>query len=269
MEVTKIVKEYYDSNVLKEWTRIENRPEFIITCRIMDRYINPGDKILDIGGGPGRYSFYFMEKGCDVTLFDLSSENISFAQNMSKEKNMNLKTHVGDARVVSEIVEDKFDHILIMGPMYHVLEEKERKIVVENALKLLKPGGIIFISFINLIAGIIYAMKFKPEIILDSFEQNYHKLFIENKNFSGEGFTQTYFSRPDEILYFMSGFNLEKLHLISQESILTLCEDNIFSQSKEVIDLWIDLGEKLCEREDLLSWGEHLMYIGKNKSNEI
>ena len=67
-ENTKIIRDYYDENVQKEWDRIPNRPEFMLTCRMLDRYIKPGDKVLDIGGGPGRYSFYLAHKGCDVTL---------------------------------------------------------------------------------------------------------------------------------------------------------------------------------------------------------
>ena len=55
-ESVKIVKQYYDNSVQEEWERIENRPEFIITSRFIDRYVRPDDKILDIGGGPGRYS---------------------------------------------------------------------------------------------------------------------------------------------------------------------------------------------------------------------
>ena len=71
-KTTKIIREHYDANVLSEWNRIANRPEFLLTCRMLDRYIKPGDSVLDIGGGPGRYSLYLAEKGCDVTLFDLS-----------------------------------------------------------------------------------------------------------------------------------------------------------------------------------------------------
>ena len=75
-----IVKNYYDSDVLMEWNRLEEHPyEFELTVRMMNRYIKPGDSILDIGGGPGRYSLYFAGRGCDVTLLDLSSSNVNFA----------------------------------------------------------------------------------------------------------------------------------------------------------------------------------------------
>ena len=61
-ETTKIIQDFYNTSVENEWNRIENRPEFLLTCRMLNRYIKPGDKVLDVGGGPGRYSIYLAAK---------------------------------------------------------------------------------------------------------------------------------------------------------------------------------------------------------------
>ena len=262
-EITKTIKDFYNTGVQTEWNRINERPEFYLTCRFIDRYIKPGDKVLDIGGGPGRYSLYLAEKGCDVTLFDLSDENVKFASNQAMEKNIQLNTISGDARTVDKDLKERFDHILLMGPMYHLLDETERIKAVNAALNLLNPNGTIFISFINMIAGIIYAMKFEPDIVSDPIEQVFHDAFIENRSFSGQAFTQAYFANQNEILPFMERFPLEKLHFFGQEGITSPCESNIMNQPKEIVDIWLDMCEKVCEREDLLSWSEHLMYIGR------
>lgn len=56
-----IIKNYYNQNSRLEWERLERHPfEFAITTRMMDRYIQAGDSILDIGGGPGRYSLHYL-----------------------------------------------------------------------------------------------------------------------------------------------------------------------------------------------------------------
>ncbi|HHX71617.1 MAG TPA: SAM-dependent methyltransferase, partial [Clostridiales bacterium] len=47
------IRAHYNQSPETEWKRIENRPEFLISCRFMARYIQKGDRILDIGGGPG------------------------------------------------------------------------------------------------------------------------------------------------------------------------------------------------------------------------
>lgn len=263
MDSTTIIKEYYNSTVETEWQRIADRPEFLITCRFLDRYIKKGDKILDIGGGPGRYTMHLAEKGCDVTLFDLSDKNISFAKAKAEEMNLHIHTVCGDACTADEVVKEQFDHILLMGPMYHLLKKEQRIKAINAALKLLKPNGIIYISFINMIAGMIYAMKFNPITITDKSEREFYHTVTKNKSFAGEAFTQAYFSKQTEILPFMKQFPLKKLHFFGQEGMLSPCENNIMSQPPEVVNAWIDFCEKTCERKDLLSWSEHLMYIGR------
>lgn len=64
-----------------EWGRLEANPfEFELTTWMMDRYIQPGHSVLDIGGGPGRYSIYYAQKGCAVTLAELSEVNVEMAR---------------------------------------------------------------------------------------------------------------------------------------------------------------------------------------------
>lgn len=259
------VKDFYNNAVQSEWSRIDNRPEFLLTCRMLDRYIKPDNKVLDIGGGPGRYSMYLAKKGCDVTLFDLSPENTKFAAERAAEQGLLIKTITGDAREADKLASGQYDHILLMGPMYHLLEEKDRVITVKAALNLLKPGGIIFVSFINLFAGMIYFMKEAPAgIILDS-ETLYLTCVTGQKTYTGNAFTKAVFMEQNEILPFMGQFPLEKLHLFGQESITPPCEGNIMSQPQNIIDSWLDICEKLWEREELLSWSEHLMYVGRKK----
>lgn len=263
MNVTDIIRDYYDQSVEIEWERIDNRPEFLITCRYIDRYVKAGDKVLDIGGGPGRYSIRLAKKGCDVTLFDLSPQNVSFARKKAAEMGLTLNALSGDVRTVDENIKGEFDCILLMGPLYHLLEESDRIKAINASLRLLKPGGVIFVSFINVFAGIIYTMKHEPESITNANAFEYYKAVLEDRNYAGEAFTQAFFIHQREVLPFMAQFPIEKLYYFGQESITSPCESNIMSQPQEIIDAWLDMAEALAELEHLLSWSEHLMYVGR------
>ena len=260
----RIVQEHYDSDVQYEWDRLKRHPfEFAITTKMMDRYIKPGDRILDIGGGPGRYSIYYAQKGCNVTLVDLSEENVKFALEKSKEVNVNIKAISGDAREVSKFIKGEFDHIFVMGPMYHLLDEKDRIKALNESISLLNNKGLIYISFILMFAGMIFGMKHSPEMLTLESEQVFINAVLKGKSYAGDAFTKAFFIDQKNIIPFMDRFHLEKKHLFGQEGILAPCEINILNQPREVIDKWLEISEQLCERDELLSYSEHAMYIGQ------
>ena len=265
-DTVKIVKGFYDKGVVVEWERLQRHKfEFELTVRYINRYVKPGDKVLDIGGGPGRYSLYLAAKGCDVTLFDLSSANVEFAKEQASAQGVSFKAFAGDAREVDSRIGEQYDHILLMGPLYHLLQESDRVKALNASLKCLKQNGIIYVSFISSYGGIIYSIKYEPQLIIEKDVEFQYKLFEDDLPFSGSSFTQSYFYRHKDVLPFMAQFPLEKLHFFGQESVLAPCEENIKAQSQEVIEKWLDLAERVCEREDLLSYSEHLMYIGRKK----
>jgi predicted acetyltransferase/2-polyprenyl-3-methyl-5-hydroxy-6-metoxy-1,4-benzoquinol methylase len=269
-ETTKIVRDFYDESHEFEYTRIANRPEFLLTCRMLDRYIKRGDKVLDIGGGPGRYSLYLAEKGCDVTLFDLSPKNTEYATERAVEQGLTIKTVTGDARNADKLLNERFDHVLLMGPLYHLLEEPDRVTAVNAALKLLKPGGLLFAAFISMSGGLVYLLREMPEMILEPSEERFLIPLVEGKSYGGAAFTQAYFVNQNEVLPFIERFPLQKLHLFGQEGFLAPNEHKLLEQPPEVIAAWLDLAEKMFEKEEYLSWAEHLMYVGrKDEDDEI
>lgn len=264
MNEVQIVKDFYDQNAEYEWQRCERHPfEFAINKAYLDRYIKPGESVLDIGGGPGRYSLYLAEKGCKVTLAELSEGNVRLAEKKAEEQNLKIKAMVCDAREIDSLITEQFDHVLLMGPLYHLREEKDRIRSIEASMKLLKPGGLLYTAFISANAGVIYMAQYEPKLILEDAEQPELKAMLQNEPFSGESFTNAYYSRVQDILPFMNKFSLQKLHLLSSEGILAPFEGKITSQSPEIKKAWIDYALQICEREDLLSYAEHLLYIGR------
>ena len=266
MSSIETVKEYYDNNVEYEWERLERNPyEFRINTYFMDKYIRKGDKVLDIGGGPGKYSLYFAQKGCDVTLVDLSDGNVMFAKKKAEELNLNINTIVGNACDIDTLVDEKYDHVMLMGPLYHLLKESDRKKAVSNSLKLLKKNGVFYASYISACAGIIYLLREDPSMIEDTQLLDDFTYFSEDRSFSGKAFTDARFERVNDIVPFMNEYNLIKLHLLGSEGILSPFKNQVMSQSQQILDKCIDLAIKVCERKDLLSYSEHLLYIGRKQ----
>jgi 2-polyprenyl-3-methyl-5-hydroxy-6-metoxy-1,4-benzoquinol methylase len=261
-----IVRAHYDADPQKEWDRLAGgRFEYRIATNYMDRYIKPGDSVLDIGGGPGRYAIWLAQKGCDVTLFDLSERNIEFAKKKAADYGVTFKTMVGDARYINANpkLAKKYDHILVMGPLYHLVDESDRKDVVRSAISRLKRGGKLFASFISLIGGMIFLLRECPELITLPAEKPFINALINGESFGGDGFTRAFFAYPDSILPFMEQFPLKKLHLFAQEGISSPFSHRIMQLPQEAIDEYYRISLTVCEKPEFLSYSEHLMYIGE------
>ena len=259
-----IIRNFYDQNSQQEWDRLDRHPfEFAITTRMMDRYIKAGDSILDIGGGPGRYSLHYLEKGNPVTLTDLSQGNIDFAMRLASERELPLRSLACDALLIQEYVEDKFDHVFLMGPLYHLLDEAERIQAVKSAMAMLKPNGILYASFLLMFSGIIYFLREAPEQVVQPSEKVWLDAVRQQISWGGNAFTRAFFIDQDKVLPFMQQFDLEILHLFGQEGITSTHNYDLQMQPEEIQNAWINLSIDLCEIPKYLSHSEHAMVVAR------
>ncbi len=266
---TAAVQRFYDESVSVEWERLNRHPvEWYITTHYLDRYLHAGDRVLDIGGGPGRYSLYLAKRGCQMTLLDLSGGNVAFAMDQARQQRVSLLAMRGDARQADQLVptEPLYDAVLLMGPLYHLEKEADRRQSVLAALRLLRPGGLLFCSFISLNAAVIDAMKSVPEIVLNPLEAPYLDCFRRGVGYAGPGFTTMATATPEEIRAFLSEFpRLELCCLFGQEGFLSPCEDRLIQQPKEILDAWLELALATCERPDCYACSEHLMAVCRKR----
>jgi S-adenosylmethionine-dependent methyltransferase len=264
MDSVEIVRKFYDETVNYEWNRLDrHQVEFELSKRYINRYVKPNDKVLDLGGGPGKYSLVLSQLGCNVTLADLSQNNVDFALKKAGELGLALNGVQMDCRDLSAIEDEQFDHILCMGPMYHLKDENDRVTTINECMRKLKPNGTLFVSFVSSYSFVWDYLIRDPSLILDEDRHSQLRAIVEDKNFVGYGFSENFFIRPQDVLSFFQQFRLEKLHLLNCESFLYLRESELLNQPPEVVSAWLDLAEQVCEREDLLSLAEHLMYVGR------
>ena len=262
------IKQYYDSNPQKEWNRLEGfHFEFEITKFYLKKYLK-GKTVLDIGGGPGRYSIYLSQLGYDVTMIDLSDGNINFLKNKMKDLKIdNIKAYQCDARNISKLNLDKFDNILIMGPLYHLFKERDREKCVLEAKKLLTNDGVLFASFISLSGCLNYYLDYQPENIIIEPEKNLFHCMANNETWSGNAFTKSTFINNSSIIDFFKNLGFEKLVLFGQEGVTGTRLNYIEKSNDEVKKFYLELSLKLCENPQYYCYSNHIMYIGKKIDN--
>lgn len=268
-EKTQEVREHYNLDPKKEWDRlqIKHPHEKYITIHMMDRYIKPGDKILDIGGGPGHYSIHYAGQGHGVTLLDLSDENVRFAKKKARQYGVKMQALQGDAMDLSAFPEASFDIVFLMGPLYHLMEEESRRKAILEAKRVLKPGGYLFCSFILMFGGVIWGLREMPETILFPEEQELFDIAAKGEGLSFKAFTHSHMATVGEAKELLASIpGLQTVTVFGQESILAAYKNTLKASTKKVRQAWYDYALRFCEKEDYLTHSEHLMIVSKKQA---
>lgn len=156
MSYREVIANAYDAGVEEEYNRLTESPlreaEFQLIIDLFDEYIPNGATIIDIGSGPGRYAEYLLKRECKVGVVDLSAKSLkAFSDRMIGscfEQNI-LYNQVSCATQLNWINDNSADAILLMGPLYHLIDENHRNKALNHCKRILKPGGYLFSVFLS------------------------------------------------------------------------------------------------------------------------
>ena len=263
MKEENVIKKYYNQDPQKEWDRLDGfKYEFEITKNMFGKYLKRG-KILDIGGGAGRYSLYLAELGYDVTLVDLSENNVSFALEKAKESGLKINAFQADAKNLDKLNLGEFDSILLMGPLYHLSSEEDRNKCVSEAKKHLKQGGIIFASFLSLNSMLNYCLDKELDALIMDEDTGLLDCMVNDKTWTGDAFTRVTFVDSDSIEPFFTKCGFRKISIFGQEGITARSLQVLESAPDKIRDFYLDLSLRLCEKPKYWTYSSHLMYVGE------
>jgi S-adenosylmethionine-dependent methyltransferase len=164
------IKILYDSDPEKEHTRLESHQlEHDITWRYFDKYLPASGAILEIGAATGKYTLELVKRGSVVTAVDLSESLLEICQRRIAEIDLEgqVKYMLADARDLSALNGEIFNAVLLMGPLYHLVFEEDRLLALQEVYQRLKPGGVLFSSFISRFGIFGELLKNIPEWIED------------------------------------------------------------------------------------------------------
>jgi ubiquinone/menaquinone biosynthesis C-methylase UbiE len=105
-----------------------------------------GKKVLCLASGGGQDSVAFGLLGADVTVFDLSDVQLERDRLGAAHHNLVVETIQGDMRDLSVFIDNLFD--LVWQP-YSVNFVPSVETVYREVARVLKPGGIYYMSFAN------------------------------------------------------------------------------------------------------------------------
>lgn len=150
MDRKEILNNFYNEDCAED-TRLESQHgqvEFLTTINYVEKYLKPETKILEVGAGTGRYSIYYANKGYNVTAIEYVQHNVDILKSKIKD-NMSIVAEQGDAVDLSRFEDNTFDVTLVLGPLYHLYEDKDINKAIEEAIRVTKKDGIIAIAYLT------------------------------------------------------------------------------------------------------------------------
>lgn len=230
--------------------------EFLTTIRYVEKYLKENDRIIEIGAGTGRYSHYFAQKGFEVDAVELVEHNIEVFKSKTKP-NEKITVRQGNALDLSEFADNTYDVTLLLGPMYHLYTEEEQKKALEEAIRITKPDGFVFVAYVMVDPCIL--SFFKKNRINELIDEGMLDPVTLETHFPPEGIFKLY--TVDEIKKLSSNFNVSRIHLIATDNDAENMVESIAAMDNDTFDLFLRYHFSTCERQDLIGNSHHTLDV--------
>ncbi|KAL3492144.1 S-adenosyl-L-methionine-dependent methyltransferase [Aspergillus germanicus] len=275
MTDTQKVASWYDQNAGQEHDRLSTcRLEFSISWRVITLYLeqlgaNKALEILDLGGGTGRYALKLAELGYSVSLVDISDQELHIARELAAKANTKLTAVIqGDARDVRSnpaiYQEEKYDIVLCQGPLYHLLEQNERRDMLSTCSAVLKPGGILIAAFVLQYGHLRDIAQRDPRRLLTDYDSFYAQYLSDGK-YTRNQLVSSYHANTEEIKEMVGstpGLQLERL--VACEGFLG---GGLASKINGLDDIayekWVDVVLRFAEDPSILGNADHVLAVAR------
>lgn len=259
------VVQYYENN--NEDSRLTSnnarRIEFITSISVLDKYIPKDSKILDVAAGTGVYAFYYAEKGHAVFAADITPKHVDIILDKVKaqSKPLNIKAAVNDATDLSMFNEEEYDAILCLGPIYHLLDEADRKKCISECLRVLKPGGILAIAYVNRYYMLPHLVSRDKKFSKDSIMKKILLQSCANAADEDSYWTDAYYSTPEEMEQLAENFNVEIIDHVATDGLSPMLRDMVDGMDEQEYKVWTDYHMMTCREKSIMGISNHGLLI--------
>lgn len=264
------IRAYYAG--FDEWGRLdapEGARELTRALEVLAERLAPAARVLDLGGGPGRYAIELARRGHRVVLADLSPALLEVArQRVAEAAVPGIEAgieafDVVDAADLGRYADGSFDAVIAFGPFYHLVADAERRRAAAEIHRVLVSRGQAFIAFIPRLSGLIALIDRaanRPAQVPDRVLRTAADTGAFT-NPTGSGFQEGYYPLPDELaqLFTAAGFRCDDL--LSLKSIANERAQDVARLEPAVRAEVERLARALCRRPEVVATCGHALLI--------
>lgn len=261
------IRRYYDAG--RERDRLTADPlERDRTRRLLERFLPPAPaRVADVGGGPGHYAAWLVERAYEVELLDPMPLHLEQAAEAGVGR-----TVLGDARELPW-QDASFDAVLLFGPLYHLTDREDRVIALREAARVVAPGGVVMAVAISRYAsfldGLIHSRFLDPafrEVVAQDVAEGRHV----NPDDVPSWFTTSFFHTGEELASEVAGAGLILRSMLAIEGPGTvLADDEPLAADPAAWAALLELIERLEAEPSLLGLSSHIMAVSHRPRRSV
>lgn len=257
MALSHIEKHY---NKHPEDLRLQRRHgivEFETTMYHLRRFLKRGDMVLDIGAGTGRYTSALMAEGYQVKAVELVRRNIEVF--LKREPMADVVQ--GDARNMPYMATDTADVTLLLGPLYHLIDNEEKIQALREAKRVTKPGGLIFVAYLmneySILSYCFDENRMSGLMEKGVVDENFHVRVQDGELYD--------YVRLEDIDRLNKEAGLERVTIFSPDGAADYMRTRLNHMTEENFLLFLQYQKRISERMDLIGAGSHVVDVVRNK----
>jgi len=253
MALSNIEKHYNKHNEDLRLLRRHGIVEFETTMFHLHRFLQPGQTVLDVGAGTGRYCSALMAEGYQVKAVELVRRNIE----MFLKREPSADVIQGDARNMPAITSEFADITLLLGPLYHLFGDDEKLKALNEAKRVTKPGGLIFVAYLmneySILSYCFDEERIEGLLKQGTVDKEYHIRAQEGELYD--------YVRLDDINRLNENAGLQRVTIFSPEGAADYMRTRINRMSNETFARFIEYQKCISERPELIGAGSHVVDV--------
>lgn len=189
-------------------------------------------------------------------------------RHLTEAEGSGCSVELGDARALSA-QDDSYDVVLLLGPLYHLIDAADRRTALAEARRAVRPGGLVAAAGINRYASLFEHTAFAH---LDGapLQQGIAKILATGSHDGRKGFTEAHFHTGAELeaemneagftdtqVYGVEGPAWALLKANEQHTGESLTESRMFASA-------LAAAHMAEPYPDLLAASSHLLAVGRN-----
>jgi SAM-dependent methyltransferase len=267
-EAIERVRAHFDAIGEAEWERMvatpRDRVSFELHRRLLAEYVRAGDRVLEVGAGPGRFTIELARLGARVTVTDISPVQLELNERHVGDAGCEHAVErrlVQDVRDVTDFADGEFDAVVAFGgPLSYVFEDAAQTFLALVAVT--KPAGVLLGSVMSSVGSFRYFLPVALEEV-EQFGGEVYDRVLETGDLRAIPNSHTCkMYRWSELRDVAPGARGEFV-AVSASNWMSLADADLVAGIEADAERWrwfLDWEAKMCREPGALDGGTHILF---------